>query len=175
MYKQAAQLGLRFPFRGLSSVEDLFHLNLDDLDDLYIRLKKQERDTTGIGGLLDEGDSKDATLALQLDIVKDVFATKKAAIEARQSAAERSARKQRILEIIANKQDAELEGKSLDEYVSSLVRKGLEVEIRQAMEALQVLRNDPVQLTNFDSEEDREVALKFFDSLKTVLERRMLK
>ena len=55
-----------------------------------------------------------------------------------------------------------------------MVRKGLEVEIQQAMEVLQVLRGDPVQLTNFESKEDEEVALRFFDSLKTVLDRRML-
>ena len=42
-------------------------------------------------------------------------------------------------------------GKSLDDSMSSLVRKGLEVEIQQAMEVLQVLRNDPVQPTNLDT------------------------
>jgi peroxiredoxin family protein len=62
-----------------------------------------------------------------------------------------------------------------DEDISSLVRKGLEVEIHQTMEALQVLRKSPVQLTQFNSQEDRETALRFFDSLKEILERRMLK
>jgi hypothetical protein len=62
-----------------------------------------------------------------------------------------------------------------NEDISSLVRKGLEVEIHQTMEALQVLRKSPVQLTQFNSQEDRETALRFFDSLKEILERRMLK
>jgi hypothetical protein len=62
-----------------------------------------------------------------------------------------------------------------DEDISSLLRKGLEVEIHQTMEALQVLRKSPVQLTQFNSQEDRETALRFFDSLKEILERRMLK
>ena len=66
------------------------------------------------------------------------------------------------------------DGSYLNDYMSSLVRKGLEVEIQQAMEVLQVLRSDPVQLTNFDSQEDKEMAVRFFDSLKAVLERRML-
>ncbi|HEY7244156.1 MAG TPA: DUF4145 domain-containing protein [Xanthobacteraceae bacterium] len=65
-------------------------------------------------------------------------------------------------------------GKRLDENISSLVRKGLEVEIQQAMEVLQVLRDEPVQLTNLESKEEQETALRFFDSLKAVLERRML-
>jgi hypothetical protein len=33
----------------------------------------------------------------------------------------------------------------------------------------------PVQLTQFNSQEDKETALRFFDSLKEILERRMLK
>jgi len=33
----------------------------------------------------------------------------------------------------------------------------------------------PVQLTQFNSQEDKETALRFFDSLKEILERRMLR
>jgi hypothetical protein len=67
------------------------------------------------------------------------------------------------------------EGKSLNDYMSSLVRKGLEVEIRQAVEVLQVLRNETGQPTSLETQEDKEMALRFFDSLKAVLERRMLR
>jgi hypothetical protein len=52
---------------------------------------------------------------------------------------------------------------------------GLEVEIQQAMEVLQVLRNEAGQPTNLETQEDKEMALRFFDSLKAVLERRMLR
>ena len=66
-------------------------------------------------------------------------------------------------------------GSNLDNYVSSLVRKGLEVEIQQSMEVLEVLRSNPARLTNLlDSREDKETALRLFDSLKTILERRIL-
>jgi hypothetical protein len=34
------------------------------------------------------------------------------------------------------------DGNSLNDYISSLVRKGLELEIQQSMEVLQVLQND---------------------------------
>ena len=37
------------------------------------------------------------------------------------------------------------DGKYLNDYISSLIRKALEVEIQQSMEVLQVLRNDPGQ------------------------------
>jgi hypothetical protein len=64
-------------------------------------------------------------------------------------------------------------GKELNQRVSSLVRKGLEMEIQQAMDVLQVLRSDSTQLNPLGSEADRETALRFLDSLKEVLERRM--
>ena len=64
-------------------------------------------------------------------------------------------------------------GKELNQRVSSLVRKGLEMEIQQAMDVLEVLRSDSAQLNPLESQADRETALRFLDSLKEVLERRM--
>ena len=65
-------------------------------------------------------------------------------------------------------------GKELNNYVSSLVHKGLEMEIQQAMEVLQVLRADPGQLSQLEAQADKETARRFLDSLKAVIERRML-
>jgi hypothetical protein len=65
------------------------------------------------------------------------------------------------------------DGNELNQRVSSLVRKGLEMEIQQAMDVLQVLRSDSTQLNPLESQADRETALRFLDSLKEVLERRM--
>jgi hypothetical protein len=42
------------------------------------------------------------------------------------------------------------------------------------MEVLQVLRNDPGQPTSLETQEDKEMALRFFDSLKAILQRRTL-
>jgi thiol-disulfide isomerase/thioredoxin len=66
-------------------------------------------------------------------------------------------------------------GKNLDENISSLVRKGLEVEIQQAMDVLQVVRKSPLQTTEFDLTEENETAKQFFNSLERILKRRMLK
>ena len=66
-------------------------------------------------------------------------------------------------------------GKNLDENISSLVRKGLEVEIQQVMDVLQVVRKSPLQTTDFDLKEENETAKQFFNSLERILERRMLK
>ena len=45
--------------------------------------------------------------------------------------------------------------KNLDENISSLVRKGLEV-VQQAMDVLQVVRKNPSQTTEVDLKEENE-------------------
>ena len=65
--------------------------------------------------------------------------------------------------------------KNLDENISSLVRKGLEVEIQQAMDVLQVVRKNPSQTTEVDLKEENEEAKIFLTSLRQILKRRMLK
>jgi hypothetical protein len=66
------------------------------------------------------------------------------------------------------------QGKTLDENVSSLVRKGLEVEIQQSMDMLRVLCKYPFQAGNFEWKEDNETATNFAKLLKGIMERRML-
>jgi hypothetical protein len=67
------------------------------------------------------------------------------------------------------------EGRELDDNISSLVRKGIEVEIQQSMDALQVLRKTPFQQSHNRFNEDRETATKFVKLLNGILQRRMLK
>src|SRR6516164_8056255 len=52
----------------------------------------------------------------------------------------------------------------LNDHISSLVRKVLEMEMQQAMEVLQVLQS--AQLNPLESQADKETALRFLDSLK---------
>jgi hypothetical protein len=66
------------------------------------------------------------------------------------------------------------QGKNLDENMFALVRKGLEVEIQESMDMLQVLRKNPFQASYFEKKEDEEVATKFVKVLKGIMERRML-
>jgi hypothetical protein len=66
-------------------------------------------------------------------------------------------------------------GKNLDENISSLLRKGLEVQIQQAMDVLQVIRRNPGQENHVDLRDETAIATRMFESLKEILERRMLK
>jgi hypothetical protein len=58
--------------------------------------------------------------------------------------------------------------------ISGLVRKGLEVEIQQSMDVLQVLRKNPWERSHFDWIEDKETATKLFNLLRDIVGRRML-
>ena len=120
MYKQAAQARARFPFRGNISVEDLFDLDLSELDSVYKTLKREQGETED--GLLEERTEEQEFVGLKLAVVKDIFETKQAENAAREADTERKAQKQRILEIIAAKQDEALAGKSVDELTAMIER-----------------------------------------------------
>jgi hypothetical protein len=114
MFELASRSKLRFSYRGLISTEDLWDLKPETLDEIYratnTELKKISEDS-----LLEKKQTEEEVLELQVAIVKHIFGVKVAEAEARKDARERKARKERILEIIAKKQDEDLEGKSLDE------------------------------------------------------------
>jgi hypothetical protein len=114
MFEWAGRSKLRFYYLGLISTEDLWDLKPEALDEIYrqtnAELKEMSEDS-----LLEKKQTRAGVLELQVAIVKHVFEVKIAEAEAKKNAQERKAKKERILEIIAKKQDEDLEGKSLDE------------------------------------------------------------
>jgi hypothetical protein len=114
MFELASRSKLRYSYRGLISTEDLWDLKLEELDDIYrstnAELKEMSEDS-----LLEKKQTGVAVLELRVAIVKHVFEVKVEEAEAKKDARERKAKKERILEIIAKKQDMDLENKTLDE------------------------------------------------------------
>jgi hypothetical protein len=114
MFELASRSKLRFFYRGLISTEDLWDLKPEALDEIYrstnAELKEMSEDS-----LLEKKQTGAEVLELQVAIVKHVFEVKVEEAEAKKDAKERKAKKERILEIIAKKQDEDLESKSLDE------------------------------------------------------------
>jgi hypothetical protein len=114
MFELASRSKLRFSYRGLISTEDLWDLKLEALDEIYrstnAELKEMSEDS-----LLEKKQTGVEVLELQVAIVKHIFEVKVAETEAKKDATERKAKKERILEIIAKKQDETLESKTIDE------------------------------------------------------------
>lgn len=113
IYKQAIRKHVRFEFKGLRSVEELWDLTLEQLDSIFKALSAQRQ---GIAEtLLSIEDAETTELDLKIEIVRDVVATLLKEKEDRQDAANNAARKQKILAAIARKKDDELANLSVGE------------------------------------------------------------
>ncbi len=119
IFKEATKKKYRLNFRGVCTVEDLWDLDVEHLDTIYKALKKQQKDADG-ESLLTTASKEDVVLEDKIAIVKAIVADKLAAIEAAKNAAKKRRENQRILEIIADKQDAALKEKSLEELQAML-------------------------------------------------------
>jgi DNA-binding transcriptional MerR regulator len=122
MYKTAQQLKLRFTTpKGNLSTEQLFDLNMSDLS-VSIKvvkkiLKKNDDDELSF---LEDSKTVDVENQLRFDILKDVYLTKKRENEEARLAIEKKARKQKILQLIADKKDESLKNMSVEELEKML-------------------------------------------------------
>lgn len=118
MYKKAAQNRLRFDSdRGLLTVEDLFDLPLLSsngpcLDDVAKGINKELKESSEESFVKTAQNPKTAKLQLMLDIVKDVIQTKIAEDEAEEAKVAKKIKKDKILNILAQKEDNKLAEKT---------------------------------------------------------------
>jgi lipoate synthase len=119
IFKYAAKNALRFPYKGMASVEDLFDLGLNELDNIYKTLKKQQKNDAG-ESLIEDKTPQDTQLEVKLAIVKEIFDDKKMALDKSKKAAEKKAQAQKILSIMNRKQDEALQNMSMKELQAQL-------------------------------------------------------
>ncbi len=114
-YKSATQRKLRFiTAKGLLSTEQLWDLSLAELDILAVNLEKLTEETPQ-KSFLDKKTEGDKTSKLKFDIVLDILNTKVEEAEVTQNAREIKQHNEKILGLIANKQDTELAEKSIED------------------------------------------------------------
>lgn len=119
-YKRAAKKKLRFDTpRGMLATEDLFDLGFDDLNTaaktVNKRIKENEEESFIEPEVASSTDDK-----LRLTILKDVIKTKLDAKAAAEKAMLTKQKKARILELMAEKEDEDLKGKSMEELSAML-------------------------------------------------------
>lgn len=119
IYKYAAKNAVRFFYRGVISVEDLFDLDVEALDSIYKNLKKEQKNANE-ESLINSKSSADKELEIKIAIVTDIVKDKLEAEEKAKKAVERRERRQRILNIIDTKQNEALQNKSIDELTQLL-------------------------------------------------------
>ena len=122
IFEQATRSKLRFSTtKGMLTVEDLWDLplvsrsgtqvNLDDL----ARAAYKEMEESACQSFVQKSSKISETAKLKFDTIKYIIDVRLAERDAASERAEKAAKKQRILELIANKEDESLVGKSLEE------------------------------------------------------------
>lgn len=129
IFEEASRFKLRFATpKGDLTVEDLWSLpltsntgkvNIDDITrDVYTRLQATKATVSFVEQTA--VDTASQIEQLRFDILKHIIEVKKAENSAALAARERAETKARIRELIANKQDEALAGKSIDELTALL-------------------------------------------------------
>lgn len=112
IFEYATRNKIRFPYKGKISVEDLWDLSVCDLDSIYKALNKQIKQSEE-ESLLSTKSTVDTELEIQINIVKYIVSVKLAEQEEREKARNKSTQKQKIMSIIAAKQDEALQNSSI--------------------------------------------------------------
>ena len=122
MYKQASRIGLKIQTsKGVLSVDQLWSLSLSDLTTTIIAVKKTLKKTEDDDlDFLKSIDVKDPENELRFNILKDIYLTRKKEIEDIKSENEKKAFNNKIMDLIASKQEDALKNKSIDELEALL-------------------------------------------------------
>lgn len=116
MFEKASRLKLRFDsVRGNLSVEDLWDLpltngdlSLDEVAKVVIKKLKETED----GGFIKKKTTENSKLELKLDILKHIRDVKLSESEEAENRAANKAKKEKIMEILVEKEDNSLKRKS---------------------------------------------------------------
>ena len=126
IFEKASRENLTFSTsRGLFTVSDLWQLPLTsstgkvNLNDLAVGVFKT-LDSTPTVSFVEDAPIVDQTNQLRLDVLKHIICVIKTERDAAAAAASKKETKQKILEIIAKKQDDALSNKSVDELKAML-------------------------------------------------------
>jgi len=122
MYKEALQQNLRFETpKGSLSTEQLFGLTMRDLETSIRRVRTilKKTDDSDLE-FLDATKTADKENELRFAILKDVYLTRKEEKEEERKKIATKEHNQKILELIQNKKNEELAGKSIEELEKML-------------------------------------------------------
>ena len=115
MFEKAVRTKLRIKSdRGLLSVEDVWDLSLQELNKMAKSLNKEMKEQAE-EDFLEETGTEDLKTKLRFEIVLYVLKTKKAEKESLENEVARKAKKEKLLNILDKKLDAETEEMSIDD------------------------------------------------------------
>ena len=119
IFEVATKCKYRFPYKGMISVEDLWTLNMKALDEVFKALNAELK-ITNEESLLSEKSPADEEVENKIAIVKHIYNCKVQEQNERLLANEKRKRDQKIMSIIARKEDAKLENMSKEDLLKML-------------------------------------------------------
>lgn len=119
MFEVATRSKMRFPFRGMITVEDLWDLSLENLDAIFKNLNSQLKQVKE-ESLLSTKTKEDKELEVKIEIVKYIVNVKLEERESKLKEKAQKEQKQKIMEVLSAKQDEDLQNKSIDELQAML-------------------------------------------------------
>lgn len=114
IFEVAVRNKFRFPFKGQISVEDLWDLDVEDLDSIFKTLNAHQKQSKE-ESLLKTETKEDRELEVKIEIVKYIVRVKLEEQQQKIKAKEKKEQKQMLLEILKSKQNEELRNKSIPE------------------------------------------------------------
>lgn len=118
-FEYAVRNKLRFPYKGMLTVEEIWDLKVTELDSIFKTLNKQKK-TEQEESLLVTKTKEDETLDVQISIIRYIVAVKQAEKDAKEREKEIKAENQKIMSIIERKENEALEGLSIEELKARL-------------------------------------------------------
>lgn len=123
LFEIATRNRYRFNYKGVMTVEDLWSLGVKDLDAIFKTLNRQKK-ADDEDSLLATKSAADTELANKIELVKYIVSVKLAEAEDRKNAAKKKEQRDKILAIMAKKQDAKLENMDVSELEAELAKLG---------------------------------------------------
>ena len=114
IYREALSKNFRFNYKGSISVEDLFFLNENSLNEIYKNLLKEKKNDAE-DSLFETKNEADKELETKIEILKDIAAYKKEQKEKAQNEIEAQKFNKEIDKIIAEKKLENLKNSSIEE------------------------------------------------------------
>ena len=119
IFELASRMKIRFAYRGMITVEDLWDLSVQELDRIFQKLNKALKESKE-ESLLSPQAKEDSELNVQVAIVRHIVEVKLAEAAIALAAVERKAKKEKILSILADKQDDSLRNMSSEDLTKML-------------------------------------------------------
>lgn len=119
LFEKATKEKWRFEHKGIISVEDLWDLSLEDLDKIFMKLKKAQKESEG-ESLLSTNNTEFTLLEDKINLIKHIVSEKleekNRAIREKEMKEER----QKIMQILSSKRNESLNNLSIEELEAKL-------------------------------------------------------